>query len=707
MSAHKPFNRRPANNTTSRDDQVIELLNALGQRLIASERERETLKRTLAEIEARTNQTADKFLALQERQGEIESAHKAQAAQIEKAVSLADKIEEAILQQNRVNRRIESMQTERVQMIRKLERIEETVIETQDALNAKALVLLTDQNVAAEGNKPHIAADSTVVAPIKAKNSSTPFWAQPQVVRGLAMAAVLLCAVTAGWAVYALQKPDGLVLGNLVSIRKTTDNTAATTDATTAVTTTAAADIPMPATIANPMPDATETAGTTEAPADNDILHTDDATLLAQMEQDPDALAAQLNAIEPANTPDEAAIETLPADEDEQAAVAAEEPAATPEPVAAAPADTPVVRMSDNANKEAVDKFLAAQKAALKGTLAQRIKPDASLPPVVKDIENKAYTGSAEAQHDLAAIYTAGHGGVKTDYTRAAAWFTEAALQGIANARYNLGVLYHQGLGVPKDVDKAIGWYSAAAALNHPEAQYNLGIAYIEGIGTAYNPQAAAKNFESAANSGIMEAAYNLGLIYENGLLGEMRADKALYWYRKAAKRGSPEAQAAMDQLAKNLGLTPNDIDEFIGRDSSAAPDPLAPAPAPVKKSKVESLRPEDKVDINEVASYIPQVSTTDLNKTVTTATPKAADPGKYRAITAQVQDQLMRLGLYPGPADGISGPQTEDAIRSYQRANKLKTDGRASEALLVHLLTNEMDASTIPDSNEYGSRND
>ncbi|MBU0858905.1 MAG: peptidoglycan-binding protein, partial [Alphaproteobacteria bacterium] len=174
--------------------------------------------------------------------------------------------------------------------------------------------------------------------------------------------------------------------------------------------------------------------------------------------------------------------------------------------------------------------------------------------------------------------------------------------------------------------------------------------------------------------------------------------------------------QAAMDQLSKALGLSRSEAEAYIGKaaaeiapPAATAPAPAAAAPAPVKKSQVESLRPEDKVDISEVARYIPPVTDTDLHDAVA-ASATVNKPVKNHAIVAQIQEQLVRLGLYPGPADGVTGPQTEDAIRSYQTANNLPGDGRASEALLLHLLTNELNASAAPNDydngeDEYGSR--
>lgn len=442
----------------SRDEQIIDLLNALGQRLIASERERTALKQTVER--------------LVERQSDIETTQEEYAAKIDRAVAMTDKIEEAINAQARTNRRIEKMHQERVQMLRKLERIEETVIETSEALNAKALVLLTDQKVADKSGKPQLSADTSLMPAKTPANEDRPFWHSQIALRVAATGVVVLLGAVCGWAIYNFMPSAGNT--QVAAIEEPMDVTASV-EATEE-------DVPQPATIASAPPQEIS------APP---IIEQTDEQLQQQFAEDPDQLAAALNAMEPGVAEEQASAPIV--EEPVAADPVAEEPAAqTPPPVQAQETPAP------NA-----DEFLAAIRAQTPA-LASRLKPDPALPPVVAEIEKRAFTGNAEAQHDLAAIYTAGHGGVKADYARAASWFTEAALGGVANARYNLGVLYHQGLGVQKDLEKAISWYIAAAALKHPEAQYNLGIAHIEGIGTKYDPAAAAAYFQSAANGGIL-----------------------------------------------------------------------------------------------------------------------------------------------------------------------------------------------------------
>jgi hypothetical protein len=59
-----------------------------------------------------------------------------------------------------------------------------------------------------------------------------------------------------------------------------------------------------------------------------------------------------------------------------------------------------------------------------------------------------------------------------------------------------------------------------------------------------------------------------------------------------------------------------------------------------------------------------------------------AGDASTVRAI----QSELKRRGYYTGQVDGIAGPKTAGAIRSYQQQNGLLVDGRASAELLNHM---------------------
>ncbi len=612
---------------TAPDGRSIEIVRTLAQiseKLKRSEAERYELlaelreyRKALNALEDKTSRTEKAYLAIEHKiqtQGQGENELSARQARFEKTLkdteeklvktaagqalidkriseydtkytALTQRIDETANEQAQINRQIEKVGQEKARMMRKVERLEEIAMETQESLRARALVLLTDQSAAVQSGMPQLSAWSDADSdPV-----GTPWYRKSVKMQSAGMASMVVAALLLGWAINQVQQPEvpqiallengGLARLNfdenrweaIVAEDKKAAAPSATLEQVPAEETAAATDLPQPIVtetfeeeaaadaadaedIGALAPEAgapEETAivedlhgaDTVQTPNAEKVLNYNDDEILSALEKDPEQLASDLNEIAPAVT------EALELDEP------------------AAPAPTAAMRNFDEVayvQDPAVIKSVLAEKKA--GSVTARIAPDASLPKLVAAIEQKAFEGNAEAQHDLAAIYTAGHGGVKQDFDRAAMWFREAADNGVANARYNLGVLYHQGLGVKRDLNRALYWYREAATLSHPEAQYNLGIAYIEGIGTDYNAPMAASFFERAANSGIMEAAYNLGLIYENGLLGEPDTNRALLWYKIAADQGSQDAKNAIKQLSKSLQIGPEDVDAVVDR---------------------------------------------------------------------------------------------------------------------------------------------
>ncbi|PZQ46659.1 MAG: hypothetical protein DI551_04725 [Micavibrio aeruginosavorus] len=393
-----------------------------------------------------------------------------------------------------------------------------------------------------------------------------PWWRKSVRMQTVGMGAMITAALLFGWTINQIQQPDVpkiavLENGGLARLNLA-DNTwepvsTGTQNPQTPVAPSVEADAtltPVQAKSEEPAPQETPAEQT---PAAQDALNASDEDLMKALEEDPDALAKQLNEIAPGA---QAPVET---------------PAEPPAKAAAAPTAGSTYNPLQSLGPKAFaqDPQLANLIAKEKGRqeLSARIPQDASLPAPMRELQAQAYAGVPEAQHDLAAIYTAGRGGVTQNFDKAALWFREAADQKIANAAYNLGVLYHQGLGVDKDLDRALYWYREAAKQGHPEAQYNLGIASIEGIGTQYDAPLAAAFFESAANQGVNEAAYNLGLIYENGLVGGgAKPEDALLWYKIAADGGSADAKAALMQLSSSLRIEGKNLDAAIAKQQAA-----------------------------------------------------------------------------------------------------------------------------------------
>jgi TPR repeat protein len=575
----------------------------------------------------------------------------------ERYENLNDKIDQTGTEQARISRKLDKAIEERARFMRKIERIEETVLQTRDSLNAKAMVLLTDQDVApADSIQPQI--DAAILktqrqeahAAMVAEKSS--WWRALYSGKTIMIVSLLVAATIATGLLSTLRIPE------MPAISMPNFNAANTSESTAPEaqsqqyapsrnidgmsekwdTTTPQAATPKTAAIQTP--NFSDDIGALDL--------NDQAQVKAAIEGNSEALAIALNNIEPGNAP----------------AAVIEEPAA---PAEAAPAPKAVEQIITPPAQITPDLSEALNLSDKVENPANLIKPDRALKDVIKNIENQAFEGVAEAQHDLAAIYTAGHGGVAQNYDRARFWFEQAAARGIDNASYNLGVIFHQGLGTNADMGTALKWYAHAAKLGHPEAQYNLGIAYIEGIGVPYDPAKATSYFTSAANNQIMEAAYNLGLIYENGLLGNAKPDEALMWYKIAADQGSPEANQALEQLAQTLGIDTSEVNR-IAEDMKSRKQPAATPKA--EPTATNSRAPATIEDTRNVAAV---------------TTPNAALT--RQVLVAQMQEYLMQIGLYPGPADGIEGPLTADAVRSYQRQNDLVANGQASQKVLNHMM--------------------
>lgn len=687
-----------------RSMQIVALLNQLGDRIIRSEQDRADVRAEIAatrasieNLESRAEQTERIFLTIHDkmakndgleakllaRQDSLERVVKDNVERMKRAEALTVRIEEAIATQNRLAHRLEKTAQDKAQILSKIERIEISVERTRQALGSG--VPLNPRTDRPSNNN--------------AENPA-PWWTRPYKTQVAMFTSVMIAGLLAGvaltqlgahWPKGAAEKPAAVaavqrsmpVERTAALAARTGDNYALNIPETALVTTSTAPQ------------DLAAYTGPADLPSEQDLIAAVD---------NPDAIAARLNAIEPVTGPVIAEPVIAARVEDNEEAVA------DMAPVALTPADT-ARTVPPAAPAKSRDDFVTEDfiKAQIDRTIAlkDRIAPDKALPEALRRVEQKAFEGVPEAQHDLAAIYTAGHGGVEINYTRAAAWFEEAAANGVANARYNLGVLYHQGLGVPRDIGKAISWYRAAADMDHPEAQYNLGIAFIEGIGTEYNPQAAARNFEKAARGGVKEAAYNLGLIHENGLLGAPDMNEAVFWYKTAADH-SPEAKVALDQVVKALGLRGSDVTRIMteyGKVYKLTGGPVVstpPKPDESTAAKVASLLPQDQVTPGETKSLseiIPKLTEEESRGLISSI-------NKDQAMIAQIQEQLMRLGLYPGPADGVGGPQTEDAIRSYQKKTGMKESGKPTEDLLIHMLASEINAASGGED-ENGSRPD
>ena len=98
-------------------------------------------------------------------------------------------------------------------------------------------------------------------------------------------------------------------------------------------------------------------------------------------------------------------------------------------------------------------------------------------------------------------------------------------------AAFNLGILYEDGLGVPRDIDRALGYYRRGAILGSPKAMFRAGVMYWLGApGVAVDRAEGRRYFSMAAAAGDSEAQRYLAADSSGAEANDpvLRADQAL-----------------------------------------------------------------------------------------------------------------------------------------------------------------------------------
>jgi len=175
-----------------------------------------------------------------------------------------------------------------------------------------------------------------------------------------------------------------------------------------------------------------------------------------------------------------------------------------------------------------------------------------------REWKQAAEAGQADAQFDLGVLYAQGLG-VKRDLTLAARWYRHAADQGNLEAEFALGQMYSRGWGVPRDEQDALRWFELAANGLDSDGP-PTGWATLDGYGVAQDPKQAAYWYQRAAEKGHVEAQYNLARLYANGNGVPHDEEQATHWVRASASQGYAPAQAALGtRYATGNGLAKDD----------------------------------------------------------------------------------------------------------------------------------------------------
>ncbi len=156
--------------------------------------------------------------------------------------------------------------------------------------------------------------------------------------------------------------------------------------------------------------------------------------------------------------------------------------------------------------------------------------------------------GKVEAQSKLGLMYEDGLG-VPKNYAKAVEWYIKAAEQGDIFAQYRLGEIYYSGKGVSQDYAKTAKWSRKAAEQGYEKAQYRLGDIYFYGKGVSQDYAKAAEWYQKAAEQGNAISQYELGRMYYSGIGISQDYKKAAAWFQKAAEQGDAYAQYGLGEI--------------------------------------------------------------------------------------------------------------------------------------------------------------
>jgi TPR repeat protein len=216
---------------------------------------------------------------------------------------------------------------------------------------------------------------------------------------------------------------------------------------------------------------------------------------------------------------------------------------------------------SDNQELLNSDELDAYKKSGGYEFLVGMLSTETGFEEAAKSYREAADKGHADAQFELGKLYSQGLG-VEKDVAECLRWYRKAADQGINRAKLFLGSMYAKGEGVEKDLAVALQWYRSAAEDLNTHTMFKdeefeaqnlarclLGEAYIAGEGVEKNELEGAKWFRKGAEDGYYHAQFELGRLYKEGIGVTKDDTESVKWIRKAADQGYASAQVELAKL--------------------------------------------------------------------------------------------------------------------------------------------------------------
>jgi len=302
----------------------------------------------------------------------------------------------------------------------------------------------------------------------------------------------------------------------------------------------------------------------------------------------------------------------------------------------------------------------------------------ANLP--IDELRAKATAEDNAAMEELARRLLQGVG-VTKDQQAGAGWLLRAAQHGSPQAAFNVGVMYERGFVVERDSVRAVEWYRKAVQANLPMAKHNLALMLRDGKGAPRDGTEAVELLRSATRQGMAASMFALADIYERGEGTSKDLATALAWFaitaefeRQTNRNGESALAKTATQRANALQRTllPGDLEraQQIGQSEF--------------RQIVEALQPP-KLPPPALAPASPPSEAA----APPTSEPEPDPPGWPKTAPEQirvVQQALVDLKLLRDKPDGVIGPMTRAAIKSFQKNLGARETGEPTKDVFAAL---------------------
>lgn len=274
---------------------------------------------------------------------------------------------------------------------------------------------------------------------------------------------------------------------------------------------------------------------------------------------------------------------------------------------------------------------------------------------------------AGKAAAHIGRMYLRGEGWDRS-YEKAATWFRRGIANGDGHSQYLMGLMYRDGLGVPKDAFKAANYFTVAADADVAAAQSALGALFLD----QGELETAGRYFELAAGHGHIEAIYYLGELTNKGIGRERHCGMATTYYKVVA-----EAVEELHSFFReaNEAYQNNDLDTALLTSLMAAEQgyETAQSNAALLLDEYPPLLP---------LPAIPGLSTSPKHASPTLLNSTLALLSWTRSAKQSNADSLLKMGDYYLSGLGVPSPSPSQASTCYHSA----ADSHSSSQALWNL---------------------